>query len=405
MEVARKWWRIMEDLRFDSTHKHKRLSEIIRNSIVSGEFKEGERLPSQNELSKTYGVSSATAREAVGLLVSESLLYRIQGKGTFVAPTKRNRRTIAVVIPHLYSNHDMRYSMGYDVATTLVHCIEDEAKQNSANLMLCLSNDSVERERENLLSALDAGVDGVVFFSLGLRSNVDCVERLIKADVPVVLIDTNLPGTNASYVGTDNFAGAKRVTEELIDAGFDRIVYLNTAHTDCSSVIDRHAGCEASCRQRGVSLETVCLPIGAGVLQVETEQIAYEYATRVLPGMDKPVALFAVSSSITVGLWRAVDNLPMDHRRVALGCFDELPMLIPDDVFLVKAIQPLEQIGRGAVQALISQTNGATEPLLMSLAPKIVVNCPVPGENKAVAANPALGHELVTTCGAESGGL
>jgi GntR family transcriptional regulator len=42
-------------------------------------------VPSERDLVTTYGVSRATVREAIGQLVQEGRLYRVRGKGTFVA--------------------------------------------------------------------------------------------------------------------------------------------------------------------------------------------------------------------------------------------------------------------------------------------------------------------------------
>lgn len=44
------------------------------------------RVPSENELAAKYGVSRGTIKQAVAGLVDDGLLYRIKGKGTFVAP-------------------------------------------------------------------------------------------------------------------------------------------------------------------------------------------------------------------------------------------------------------------------------------------------------------------------------
>ena len=57
------------------------LNERIENKILE----EGQKLPSEAELCKSYGVSRITVRRAVDELVEEGVLERRQGKGTFVA--------------------------------------------------------------------------------------------------------------------------------------------------------------------------------------------------------------------------------------------------------------------------------------------------------------------------------
>ena len=69
-----------------------RLREALRARILSGELAPGSPIPTENELIERYGVSRTTVREAILPLVQEGLLYRKQGKGTFVAARKFQER-------------------------------------------------------------------------------------------------------------------------------------------------------------------------------------------------------------------------------------------------------------------------------------------------------------------------
>lgn len=64
------------------------LKEILREKISSEEWKPGTMIPSERELSEQYKISRMTARQALGELTREGLLYREKGKGTFVAQPK-----------------------------------------------------------------------------------------------------------------------------------------------------------------------------------------------------------------------------------------------------------------------------------------------------------------------------
>ncbi len=70
------------------------LKEIMRERIVSGDWKPGDLIPSERELSETYGISRMTVRQAITELVNEGSLYREQGKGTFVSQRKVTQQLI-----------------------------------------------------------------------------------------------------------------------------------------------------------------------------------------------------------------------------------------------------------------------------------------------------------------------
>ena len=64
------------------------LKELIRQKIAQGVWKPGDLLPSERELSEQYDISRMTARQALNELLSEGLVRRVQGRGTFVAELK-----------------------------------------------------------------------------------------------------------------------------------------------------------------------------------------------------------------------------------------------------------------------------------------------------------------------------
>ena len=63
---------------------HRQLAQQLRDAIAAGTYAQGDRIPTEPELMKRYGVSRITASQAVIQLVNEGLLVRRQGKGTYV---------------------------------------------------------------------------------------------------------------------------------------------------------------------------------------------------------------------------------------------------------------------------------------------------------------------------------
>lgn len=68
----------------------------IREQIESGALKPHEALPGERELVAQFGLSRTTIRQALSDLVSEGILYRHHGKGTFVAPRQGAQHLFAL---------------------------------------------------------------------------------------------------------------------------------------------------------------------------------------------------------------------------------------------------------------------------------------------------------------------
>jgi len=61
----------------------------FRHQIESGKWRVGETIPTLDELAKSFGVTRATVRQAVGFLQREGLLNSRRGRGTTVVATPR----------------------------------------------------------------------------------------------------------------------------------------------------------------------------------------------------------------------------------------------------------------------------------------------------------------------------
>ncbi len=71
-----------------ATPLYHQIRDLLLDEIQNGGFSPGERIPSEADLEAKYKVSRITVRQAIQSLVQEGLLYRQQGRGTFVARPK-----------------------------------------------------------------------------------------------------------------------------------------------------------------------------------------------------------------------------------------------------------------------------------------------------------------------------
>ncbi len=72
------------------------LKDLISQEIRERKLSPHDRIPSERELCEKYNLSRTTVRQGISLAVSEGMLYRIQGKGTFVAEPKINQGLISL---------------------------------------------------------------------------------------------------------------------------------------------------------------------------------------------------------------------------------------------------------------------------------------------------------------------
>lgn len=69
----------------ESVPLYSRVESLIRDKILSGRLEPGEKLPSEDELTRQFRVSRITIRNALSHLQNQGLIVRNHGRGTFVA--------------------------------------------------------------------------------------------------------------------------------------------------------------------------------------------------------------------------------------------------------------------------------------------------------------------------------
>ncbi len=110
------------------------LENVLREQIVSGKFKAGEKLPTESDLIEQFGVSRITVRQALAALASENLIERRQGSGTFVAQRKTRRRKFDDVT-HLTGSLDELIEMGLQTSVTVIEFNRTAADKHEAEIL------------------------------------------------------------------------------------------------------------------------------------------------------------------------------------------------------------------------------------------------------------------------------
>ena len=107
---------------------YQQLMTRLKNDIMAGVYPAGARIPSEQLLCDTYGVSRVTVRKAMLDLVQEGLLVRRQGKGTFVADERIQRN-----LQQITSFSDACRQMGHQAGARLISAERVQATPEDAD--------------------------------------------------------------------------------------------------------------------------------------------------------------------------------------------------------------------------------------------------------------------------------
>jgi DNA-binding GntR family transcriptional regulator len=94
---------------------YQQLYEVLRSSILHGEWKPGDLIPSESELTERYQVSRITVRQVLDMLAKEGLIYRERGRGTFVA-----HPTVDQVLVRIVSFTEDMQQRGFEPSTRVL---------------------------------------------------------------------------------------------------------------------------------------------------------------------------------------------------------------------------------------------------------------------------------------------
>ncbi len=142
------------------------------------------------------------------------------------------------------------------VAPSLLHpffaeiarALSNEIRDKGYSLIVSSSEEDPELEREEISRLLGRRLDALVIASAG--SNVEQFERMDSKAQPYVLIDRDLTGLVANFVGVNDEKVGRLATEHLIDMGCRRVAHIRGQ--DNSTGIGRIEGYRQALRHRGV---------------------------------------------------------------------------------------------------------------------------------------------------------
>jgi LacI family transcriptional regulator len=219
--------------------------------------------------------------------------------------------------------------------------------------VIASSEEDPDLEIKSIEAMLAHQVDGLIIASTLTEAQAEVFRRIEKQNVPYVLVDRDIPGLKANFVGVDDEAIGAMATEHLIQRGNRRIAHIRGPET--STGTGRLRGYTNAMARYGLTVPATY------VVKVERSDVGGEaggiQAMQQLLAVDpRPDAVFCHNDLAAIGALRAILSLGMRvPADVALVGVANWPYLDLFGVPLSSIDQNATQIGDRAAKILLKR--------------------------------------------------
>lgn len=317
-------------------------------------------MPSIHDVARHAGVSSATVsrvlagsetvkpqlREAVLKAINE-LNYRPNRVARSLRVQKST--TIGLIIPDIQNPFYL----------SIVRAVEDVAYKQHYRVVLCNSDEDVEKEALYLNHLIDENIAGVIL-SPAHESGTLITEQIrrLSETTPVVALDRRLSGVALDTVLTNNLESSYDLVSHLIANGH-RSIGAILGVSNITTGRERREGYLRALADHGIPFVPKRL-----IQVVPKEENGYAAARQLLSLPEPPTALFTGNCQLTAGALRAVHEMNLSiPTDIALAGFDDMQWNVIVQPGITAVAQPTYELGRVAATLLMERIEKSSLPV------------------------------------------
>ena len=303
------------------------------------------------EVAKIAGVSPATVSRVINgtANVAPDKAQRVYEavKQTGFVPNevarslfKKSGKIIGLIIP----------SITNPFFTELADAVEKAADEIGFRIVYYNTDNNIKKEKNAVHMLQSMNADGIIVTS----NNKGLMDTLDKSGMKVVMIDRTMSEDCADMLVTsDHYYGGRIAARHLLDCGCRNIVCVR-GRQSISSARDRYRGYRDVCRENNIGVHYVESPYG---FTFEENVIDEIYSK--CPEVD---GIFACNDLTALFIYKLLHNKGVKvPEEVAIVGFDDVmisKLVTPE---LTTISQPIEQMGRTAVDMLIGNNDNSEQ--------------------------------------------
>ena len=244
--------------------------------------------------------------------------------------------------------------------------IEEAAYQKNYSVILCNTEGETEKERWYVDVLGKKQVDGIIF--VGTGDQADSLQILFNRDIPVVLVDRDLPNLEVDAVLTDNLQGGFLATTHLIELGHQRIGCI-MGPSNLTPSAQRVTGYRNALHAAGLVVDESLIRRGDF-----HPRAGHAAALSLFDHPDSPTALFVCNDMMAIGVLAAAAEVECRvPEDLAVVGFDDIELASYTIPPLTTIAQPKREIGRRAVQLLVERIADKSRQVQRVLLPTALI--------------------------------
>ncbi|MCR2823526.1 LacI family DNA-binding transcriptional regulator [Lederbergia panacisoli] len=303
--------------------------------------------PTIYDVAKAAGVSIATVskvinstgqmREATRERVKE-IMEKLNYQPSLMASalTGKGTETLGLLVP------DISNPFFSEMAKT----IEDRAHESGMSVIICSTDENVEKEKKYIELLQRKHVDGMIVASSFHNKKV--LEGVASRGLPFVMLTTDDSGLGVTSISVDDFKGGFEATSHLLSEGHQNIVII--AEYAKSSKLRIYGYLEAHAEHGLVSSEE---NIFRTVASIENGR---ECLRQIFQKGRVPTGIFACNDLIAVGVIQEAKTMGLKiPEDLSIIGFDNTILATTTVPGLTTIAQPITEMGKKVVDVIISE--------------------------------------------------
>lgn len=250
---------------------------------------------------------------------------------------KKSSKIIGMIVPNIEN----------PFFNELAKAVEEESYKKGYRMTLCSSNDDLEKEKKNLglLSRMNA--DGIIL----MTNQAKMKGEIEKCRIPVVMIDRRIDEESSIIcIQSDHYKGGRMAMEYLLECGCRRIVQMS-GPTRFSSARARQQGYLDVCSEKGMK---------SCIIECRYDyEDGIEKAKELIDKFPDADGIIAANDMVAIGVYKVLMRsgykVPEDIQLIGFDNISMSKIVTPE---LTTISQPIERMGKAAVQALMDTIEG-----------------------------------------------